>query len=182
MARTETRGTTGAKRSSSGSKKTEQPQTSTGKTATGTAGASAPLAAAPTQTPAPARPFAAERGQPPRPATTSKAKDPLQASIERQSQLQLMIRTQNSARAWARNVRQMQVVLLFVWFGFWTFLEAFLDIGHRVTHAWGLQSHRSAKHDVLVLDGALVEGLFSATIAIGVGLAIYKGVQKAVKA
>lgn len=165
MARTETRGTTGAKRSSSGSKKTEQPQTSTGKTATGTAGASAPLAAAPTQTPA-----------------TSKAKDPLQASIERQSQLQLMIRTQNSARAWARNVRQMQVVLLFVWFGFWTFLEAFLDIGHRVTHAWGLQSHRSAKHDVLVLDGALVEGLFSATIAIGVGLAIYKGVQKAVKA
>lgn len=174
MANSKAGGTTGKKKSSSGGKTAKPRSDKTPET---------PASSAPTPAgmQAPAQPFPAKSGLPPRSATPSKAKDPLQASIERQSQLQLMIRTQNSARAWAKNVRQMQVFLLFTWFGLWSFLEPFLDIGHRVTHSWGLQSHRSAGHDVLIVNGAAIEGLFSLIVAVGVGLLIYKGVQKAVK-
>lgn len=183
MASTKTKGTGGKKRSSGSARKTAKSRPSKTETSASepTAPAPATAASATARAQPPARPFASERMQA-RTSGASKTKDPLQASIERQNQLQLMIRTQNSARAWARNVRQMQVILLFVWFGFWSFLEPFLDIGHRVTHSWGLQSHRSAGHEVLILNGAIVEGLFSVIVSVGIGLAIYKGVQKAVKA
>ena len=101
----------------------------------------------------------------------------LQRAIERQTQLQLMIKTSGTARLWAENMRRLKIVILFVWFGLWTFLEAFLDIGHRVTHMFGIVSHRSANHNVLVIEGAIWEGLFSMSVAVAVGLLIVKGLN-----
>lgn len=105
-------------------------------------------------------------------AAPEQAKTRLQAAIERQSQLQLMIRTSGTSQMRAHNMRRLKIVMLFVWFGFWSFLESFLDVGHRVTHAFGIVSHRNANHNVLVIEGALWEGVFSAAVAISVGMLI----------
>lgn len=105
------------------------------------------------------------------------AKDALQRAIERQSQLQLMIKTSGSARLWAENMRRLKIVILFVWFGFWGFIDSFLSIGHRVSHLLHLP-HRSASHDVIVIEGALAEGLVSAGIGVAIGYAILKGFDR----
>jgi len=101
----------------------------------------------------------------------------LQRAIERQSQLQLMIKTSGTARLWAENVRRLKIVILFVWFGFWAFIDSFLSIGHRLSHLLGLP-HRSAAHDVIVIEGALAEGLVSSGVAVGVGLLIVWGLSQ----
>lgn len=101
----------------------------------------------------------------------------LQRAIERQSQLQLMIKTSGSAKLWAENMRRLKIVIIFVWFGLWSFLESFLDVGHRVTHSFGIVSHRNANHNVLVIEGALWEGFFSMLVAVSIGLLIVKGLN-----
>lgn len=116
-----------------------------------------------------ARPAAAK---PSGDAAPGQASTRLQAAIERQSQLQLMIRTSGTSQLRAHNMRRLKIVILFVWFGFWSFLESFLDVGHRVTHTFGIVSHRNANHNVLVIEGALWEGVFSAIVAISVGMLI----------
>ena len=98
----------------------------------------------------------------------------LQRAIARQSQLQLMIKTSGTARHWAENVRRLKIVILFVWFGFWAFIDSFLGIGHRLSHLLALP-HRSAAHDVVVIEGALAEGLVSAGVGVGIGLLIVWG-------
>lgn len=109
--------------------------------------------------------------------TKSKARrtaTPLEQAIERQSQLQLMIKTSGTARHWAANMRRLKIVILFVWFGFWAFIDSFLSIGHRLSHLMGLP-HRSAAHDIIVIEGALAEGLVSAGVGVGIGLLIVWG-------
>lgn len=109
-------------------------------------------------------------------AAASDSQTALQRAIERQSQLQLMIKTSGSAMLWAENMRRLKIVIIFVWFGFWAFLDSFLSIGHRVSHLLSLP-HRSAAHDVIVIEGALAEGLVSAFIGVAVGLLIVRGLN-----